>query len=185
MITIEAKETFNASPDVIWGYLTDLENQSWRKNINYIETLPDGSRFTEHTVNDGDVNYNVQNSEPYKLYEVDFENENMRGTWKGILSETQSGGCSLRITVAAEAKRSVYKPYMKAFAKKQMKDHMIFLKEALNEKDDTDDGRFSNFNNISLAIVLGLIIGGIARNPLAGICAGAVTLIVLYLIKKR
>ena len=61
----------------------------------------------------------------------------------------------------------------------------MYLKEVLGETSQLDDSRFSGFNNISLAIVLGLIIGGITRSIAIGIGAGIITLIALYFIKKR
>lgn len=185
MITIELKEVFRAKPQVIWEYLTNLENQNWRKNITYIETNPDGSEFVEHTGDEGDMSYKVVASQPGQIYEVNFENENIQGMWHGELSETEDGGTVLHVSVSVEAKRAVYKPYLKAYVTKQAKDHLMYLKEVLGETSQLDDGRFSGFNNISLAIVLGLIIGGITRSIAIGIGAGIITLIALYFIKKR
>ena len=72
---IKSKEVFRATPQVIWEYLTNLENQNWRKNITYIETNPDGSEFVEHTGDEGDMSYKVVASQPGQIYEVNFENE--------------------------------------------------------------------------------------------------------------
>ena len=183
MITIESKEIFGASKKVVWEYLTNLENQNWRKNISYIETNHDGSEYIEHTGDEGDMKFKVVTFRYGEEYEVSFENENMEGVWHGELTDSENGGCILSVNVSAEAKRAVYKPYMKAFAAKQVKDHLIYLKKALGEEKASDDSRFSGFNNISLAVVVGLITGGISRSIAAGAGSFVITLIVLYMVK--
>lgn len=69
-------------------------------------------------------------TEPYKRWEFDMENSNIRGHWIGVFTE-KDGGTEIDFTEDVTAKKFIMKPFMKAFLKKQQELFISDFKETL------------------------------------------------------
>ncbi len=130
MAISEIKAVFSASVQDIWDIVTSLENYQWRTDLDKIEKLNE-KQFVEYTKDGFSTTFTITVSEPYKRWEFDIENSNMKGHWTGIFAE-KDGQAEIIFTEDVIAKKAIMKPFVKAFLKKQQTQYVSDLKKALN-----------------------------------------------------
>lgn len=130
MAVSNRKEIFSADLETVWGIVTDLENASWRSDLDRIEVLGDGKSFIEYTKDGFSTKFTITVFEPYSRYEFDMENDNLTGHWTGVFKETAEG-VRLDFTEEAAVKKFFMKPFAAMFLKKQQETYFDDLRNAL------------------------------------------------------
>lgn len=123
------KAVFQCDIQRVWETVTCLRNYSWRSDLSKIEIINE-NQFTEYTKSGYPTTFTITRTDPYKCWEFDMENSNMRGHWTGIFSE-KDGSTEIDFTEEVTAKKFIMKPFVKAFLKKQQQLYVADLKKAL------------------------------------------------------
>lgn len=129
MASANIKAVFESNIQKVWETVTSLENYEWRSDLSKIEVL-DEKHFVEYTKEGYATTFTITAAEPYKRWEFDMENENMKGHWIGIF--TQKGEeTEIDFTEDVTAKKFIMKPFVKAYLKKQQAQYIGDLRKAL------------------------------------------------------
>ncbi len=115
----------------VWNLVTSLENYQWRSDLNKIELINE-KRFIEYNRNGYATTFTITLTEPYKRWEFDMENTNMKGHWTGVFTEVD-GQTEIAFTEEVTAKKIFMKPFVKVFLKKQQEQYVSDLRKALNK----------------------------------------------------
>lgn len=123
------KVTFLSDVQKVWEVVTNLKNYTWRSDLSKIEII-DENHFTEYTKEGYATAFTITVKEPYKRWEFDMENDNIKGHWTGIFTE-KDGQTEIDFTEDVTARKLIMKPFVKAFLKKQQELYVSDLKKAL------------------------------------------------------
>lgn len=130
MAVANTKETFQCNIHKTWDTITSLEEYAWRSDLGKIEVV-DENHFIEYTKDGYATSFTVTAKEPYKRWEFDMENDNMKGHWIGIF--TQKGEeTEIDFTENVTAKKVFMKPFVKVYLKKQQAQYVADLKKVLS-----------------------------------------------------
>ncbi len=129
MAVSNIKAVFQSDIINVWNIVTSLENYQWRSDLSKIEILND-KQFVEYTKDGYPTTFTVTVSEPYKRWEFDMENSNMKGHWIGIFTE-KGGNTEIDFTEEVTAKKIIMKPFVKSYLKKQQELYVADLRKAL------------------------------------------------------
>ncbi len=111
------KAVFENDVQTVWNVITDVKNYIWRTDLSKTEIISD-KQFIEYTKNGYATTFTITLFEPYKRWEFDVENSNIKGHWIGIF--TQKGEkTEIDFTEDVTAKKVLMKPFVKAYLKKQ------------------------------------------------------------------
>ena len=111
------KAVFENDVQTVWNVITDVKNYIWRTDLSKTEIISD-KQFIEYTKNGYATTFTITLFEPYKRWEFDVENSNIKGHWIGIF--TQKGEkIEIDFTEDVTAKKVLMKPFVKAYLKKQ------------------------------------------------------------------
>lgn len=129
MAVASIEATFPCDVKKVWETVTSLEKYAWRSDVSRIEVL-DGRQFVEYTKEGYATTFTVTAVEPYRRWEFDLENDNIRGHWTGVF--TQKGGqTEIVFTEDVAAKKWIMRPFVKAYLKKQQARYVSDLTKAL------------------------------------------------------
>lgn len=131
MAVANMKATFPNSIESVWGVVTSLENYAWRSDLSKIEVLNE-KQFVEYTKKGYATTFTVTAMEPYKRWEFDMENDNMKGHWCGIFTQ-KDGQVEVDFTEDVTAKKVLMKPFVKAYLKKQQATYLHDLSRILEQ----------------------------------------------------
>lgn len=123
------KAIFNNDIETVWETITSLENYKWRSDLGKIEILNE-KQFVEYTKKGYATNFTITVVEPYKRWEFDMENSNMKGHWTGVFTQ-KNGQVKIDFTEDVCAKKLFMKPFVKMFLKKQQSLYISDLKKVL------------------------------------------------------
>lgn len=124
------KAAFKSSIQKTWETVTSLEEYAWRSDLSKIEIV-DENHFIEYTKEGYATNFTVTAKEPYKHWEFDMENDNVKGHWIGVF--TQKGEeTEIDFTEDVTAKRFFMKPFVKVYLKKQQAQYISDLQKVLS-----------------------------------------------------
>ena len=130
MAVANIKAIFQSNIQKTWDTVTSLEEYAWRSDLSKIEIL-DENRFIEYTKEGYATTFTVTKKEPYKRWEFDMENDNMKGHWIGVF--TQKGEeTEIDFTEDVIAKKVFMKPFVKAYLKRQQAQYVADLKKMLS-----------------------------------------------------
>ncbi len=93
------------------------------------ETVND-KQFIEYTKEGYPTTFTVTAAEPYRRWEFDMENSNMKGHWTGIFT-SRGTETEIDFTEQIIAKKPLMKPFVKPFLKKQQAQYVADLQKAL------------------------------------------------------
>lgn len=98
----------------VWDIVLDVDKYStWRSDLNRTEMIND-KQFIEYTKGGYATTFIVTVVEPYKRWEFDMENSNIKGNWIGIFTakgtETQ-----INFTENVTPKKWFMKPFVKTY----------------------------------------------------------------------
>ena len=130
MAVSNIKASFESDIQKTWNTVTSLEEYAWRSDLSKIEVLNE-KQFIEYTKEGYATTFTVTATEPYKRWEFDMENENMKGHWIGIFT-AKDGQTEIDFTEDVTAKKIFMKPLVKSFLKKQQEQYISDLRKALN-----------------------------------------------------
>lgn len=120
---------FQSDIKTVWDIVTSLEKYQWRSDLSKIEVLNE-NQFIEYTKDGFATTFTITVFEPYKRWEFDMENSNMKGHWVGIFVE-KNGQTEIDFTEDVTVKKLIMKPFVKTFLKKQQELYVSDLKKAL------------------------------------------------------
>ena len=102
----------------VWDLVLDIENYgAWRSDLSKTEVISD-KQFIEYTKDGYPTTFTVTLVEPYKRWEFDMENSNMKGHWTGVFT-VRGDETEIDFTEQVEAKKLLMKPFVKSYLKKQ------------------------------------------------------------------
>lgn len=78
------KAVFANDVQTVWNIVTDVKNYIWRTDLSKTEIISD-KQFIEYTKDGYATTFTTTLFEPYKRWEFDMENGNMKGHWIGFL----------------------------------------------------------------------------------------------------
>lgn len=130
MAVSNIKASFQSDIRKVWDVVTSLENYSWRSDLGKIEIVNE-KQFIEYTKEGYATSFTITRTEPCKCWEFDMENDNMKGHWVGIFTQT-NGQTVIEFTEEVTAKKVWMKPFVKAYLKKQQAQYVADLKNALS-----------------------------------------------------
>lgn len=132
MAVVTKKVTFACDVSRVWDIVTSLEDYAWRSDLSRIEIINE-SRFVEYTKEGYATTFTVTKREPYRQWEFDMENANMKGHWTGIFA-AKDGRAEVEFTEEVFAKKTFMKPFVKSYLKKQQAAYLLDLTKKLESK---------------------------------------------------
>ena len=114
----------------VWELILDIENYAaWRSDISKTEVISD-TQFIEYTKDGYPTTFTVTLVDPYKRWEFDMKNSNMKGHWIGVFTD-KGNETEIDFTEFVEAKKWFMKPFVKSYLKKQQAQFVADIKRAL------------------------------------------------------
>lgn len=131
MATSNIKEMIDHDIHKVWETVLSVEKYSeWRSDLSKTEIINE-KQFIEYTKAGYATTFTVTVVKPYKRWEFDMENTNMKGHWVGVF--TSSGnGTLIDFTENVIPKKWFIKPFVKSYLKKQQKQFVVDLKKVLD-----------------------------------------------------
>ena len=118
MVTSNIKALIPSELRQVWDFVLDIENYTaWRSDLSKTEVIND-EQFIEYTKDGYPTTFTVTLVEPYRRWEFDMENSNMKGHWIGIFT-ARGDETEIDFTEQVEAKKLLMKPFVKSYLKKQ------------------------------------------------------------------
>ena len=118
MITSNIKANIPSELRQVWNLVLDIENYAaWRSDLSKAEVISD-KQFIEYTKDGYSTTFTVTLVEPYRRWEFDMENSNMKGHWIGIFTD-KGNETEIDFTECVEAKKWFMKPFVKSYLRKQ------------------------------------------------------------------
>lgn len=129
MAISSVKTTLDKKVSEVWEIVTSLENYSWRSDLAEITIISD-KQFVECTKDGYTTDFTIVKTDPYKLWEFEMENDNMRGHWVGEFT-ADGEQTHIQFTEEVSAKKIFMKPFVRMYLKKQQMQYITDLKKAL------------------------------------------------------
>lgn len=118
MATSNIKALIPSELRQVWDFVLDIENYTaWRSDLSKTEVISD-EQFIEYTKDGYPTTFTVTLVEPYRRWEFDMGNSNMKGHWTGIFT-AKGDETEIDFTEQVEAKKLLMKPFVKSYLKKQ------------------------------------------------------------------
>lgn len=129
MATSNIKVIIPCDISTVWRVATDVEEYTWRSDLSKTEVISD-TQFIEYTKDGTPTTFKITTVEPYKRWEFDMENSNMKGHWVGIFT-SNGNETEIAFTEYVTAKKIFMKPFVKSYLKKQQAQFVSDLKKAV------------------------------------------------------
>lgn len=129
IISSNIKATFPYNLQIVWQVVTSLTNYSWRSDIERIEVVSD-TQFAEIAKGGGRTVFTITRQEPYRLWEFDMENDNMKGHWVGVFSGNEKNA-TIDFTERIEPKKWFMIPFVKIYLKYRQAKYVRDLRNVL------------------------------------------------------
>ena len=114
----------------VWDFVLDIENyDTWRSDLGKTEIISE-KQFIEYTKDGYSTTFTVTKEEPYRRWEFDMENSNMKGHWIGVFID-KGNETEIDFTECVEAKKIFMKPFVKLYLKKQQAKFVADMRNAL------------------------------------------------------
>lgn len=114
----------------VWELILDIENYAaCRSDLSKTEVISD-TQFIEYTKDGYPTTFTVTLVDPYKRWEFDMENSNMKGHWIGVFNDN-GNETEIDFTECVEAKNWLMKPFVKSYLKKQQAQFVADIRKAL------------------------------------------------------
>ena len=132
MTTSNIKESIDRDVRKVWETVLAIEKYSqWRSDLSKTEVINE-KQFIEYTKDDFPTTFTITVVEPYKRWEFDMENSNMKGHWIGIFT-SQNDKTEIDFTEQVTAKKFFMKPFVKSYLRKQQAQFVMDLKKILEK----------------------------------------------------
>lgn len=114
----------------VWDFVLDIENyDTWRSDLGKTEIISE-KQFIEYTKDGYSTTFTVTKEDPYRRWEFDMENSNMKGHWIGVFID-KGNETEIDFTECVEAKKIFMKPFVKLYLKKQQAQFVVDMRNAL------------------------------------------------------
>lgn len=114
----------------VWELVLDIENYSaWRSDLSKTEVISN-TQFIEYTKDGYPTTFTVTRIEPYRRWEFDMKNSNMKGHWIGVFTD-KGNETEIDFTECVEVKNWLIKPFVKSYLKKQQVQFVADIRKAL------------------------------------------------------
>ena len=114
----------------VWELILDIENYAtWRSDLSKTEVISN-TQFIEYTKDDYPTTFTVTLVDPYKRWEFDMENSNMKGHWIGVFTD-KGNETEIDFTEQVKAKKWLLKPFVKSYLRKQQTQFVADIRKAL------------------------------------------------------
>ena len=114
----------------VWDFVLDIENyDTWRSDLGKTEIISE-KQFIEYTKDGYSTTFTVTKEDPYRRWEFDMENSNMKGHWIGVFID-KGNETGIDFTECVEAKKIFMKPFVKLYLKKQQAKFVADMRNAL------------------------------------------------------
>lgn len=123
------KTVFHYNVQDVWNIVTSLENCQWRSDLSKIDIINE-RQFVEYTKDGYATTFTTTIMEPLRRWEFNMENSNMKGHWAGIFT-ANGEETEVDFTENVTAKKTMMKPFIKAFLNKQQKLYISDLSKEL------------------------------------------------------
>ena len=124
--------TINHDIQKAWNIVLAVDQYSlWRSDLSKTEIV-NNKQFIKYTKNEYATTFTVTMAEPYRRWEFDMENSNMKGHWIGIFTDKRNE-TQIDFTENITPKKWFMKPFIKSYLKKQQKQFILDLKKALEK----------------------------------------------------
>ncbi|MBP3709986.1 MAG: polyketide cyclase [Treponema sp.] len=134
--TATIKKLLHSDIHRVWHIVTSLDEYTWRSTIHTIERVNNstadtvGKQFVEYDATGYATTFTITAVVPYARWELDMENDNIKGHWIGIF--TQCGEqTEISFTEHVVAKKILLKPFIKSYLKKQQAQYVADLEKEL------------------------------------------------------
>lgn len=132
MTTSNIKAVFKSDIRKVWETVLAVENYKWRSDLNKVEVISE-KQFIEYTKDGYPTTFTVTAVEPYKRWEFDMKNTNMKGHWSGVFT-SRGKETEIEFTEYVTAKKLFLKPFVKLYLKKQQKQFVTDLEKELKKQ---------------------------------------------------
>lgn len=126
------KVTFPCDIHTVWNVITDIVHSTWRSDLSRTEIINE-RQFVEYTKEGYSTTFTTTVLEPFRRWEFDLENSNMKGHWAGVFKE-KGGQTEIEFTEDVTAKKIWMSPFVRGFLKKQQQLYISDLRKALSEQ---------------------------------------------------
>lgn len=132
MPTSNIKALINSEIHKVWEVVLNVEKYKlWRSDISKTEIINE-KQFIEYTKENYVTTFTITVVEPYKRWEFDIENSNIKGHWIGIFT-SNGNQTEIDFTEDIIAKKWFVKPFVKSYLKKQQAQFVKDLKDLLEQ----------------------------------------------------
>lgn len=121
---------FKSDIQKVWKTVTSLEDWAWRSDLSKIEVINE-KQFVEYIKEGYATTFTITATEPFKRWEFDMENDNIKGHWVGVFTK-KGEQTEIEFTEDVIAKKIFMKPFVKAYLKKQQKLYVSDLEKILS-----------------------------------------------------
>lgn len=130
MATSNIKENIDSDIHEVWETVLAVEKYGqWRSDLGKTEVINE-KKFIEYTKDGYATTFTVTVVEPYKRWEFDMENSNIKGHWIGIFT-SKGDSAQIDFTECVTAKKIIMKPFVKSYLRKQQEQFVMDLKKSL------------------------------------------------------
>lgn len=126
------REIISSDIHKVWEAVLAVDKYStWRSDLSKTEIINE-KQFIEYAKNEYATTFTVTVVKPYKRWEFDMENSNMKGHWVGIFT-SRGTDTEIDFTENVTPKKWFMKPFVKSYLKKQQTQFVLELKKALEQ----------------------------------------------------
>lgn len=126
------RETISSDIHKVWEAVLAVDKYStWRSDLSKTEIINE-KQFIEYAKNEYATTFTVTVVKPYKRWEFDMENSNMKGHWVGIFT-SRGTDTEIDFTENVTPKKWFMKPFVKSYLKKQQTQFVLDLKKVLEQ----------------------------------------------------
>ena len=130
MAVSNLKATLICPIEIVWDTVTNLNDYSWRSDLKDVRIIDEHS-FIEITKDGIETYFKITECIKYQSWIFEIENKNIKGTWIGKFY-AEGDKTILDFTENIVSKKSILKPFISFYLKRQQKIYFRDLKVKLN-----------------------------------------------------
>lgn len=130
MAVSNLKATLICPIEIVWDTVTNLNDYSWRSDLKDVRII-DEHNFIEITKDGIETYFKITECIKYQSWIFEIENKNIKGTWVGKFY-AEGDKTILDFTENIVSKKSILKPFISLYLKRQQKIYFRDLKAKLN-----------------------------------------------------
>lgn len=131
MAVVSAKAVFRGDVQKIWDVVTSVQDYTWRSDLGKTKVV-DEKKFIEYTKSGYATNFTITAVEPYRRWEINMENSNIKGHWVGVFIQ-KDGETEINFIEDVTAKKLFMKPFVKFYLRKQQAQFIADLRKVLQQ----------------------------------------------------